>query len=67
MIHFVTINCENNERNWLFDTVQEIEDNWWSDDCTLPMLDDELVYAEVNGKVIKGEIFEDLAYALGLV
>lgn len=67
MIYFETINCDGNKRVWDFDTLQEIKDNWWSDDCTLPMMDDEAICLNINGKNIEGiETFEDIAFQLGL-
>lgn len=59
-IKFTTINVENIKVSREFKSVAEMKKDWNSDNCTLPMLDDELVSAEVGGKEFKGNTFADL-------
>lgn len=66
MIKFKTINVDDIEVAREFDTVEEIKNDWYSDDCTLPMGDDEVVYAEIDGKKIEAEIFDDIIKALNI-
>lgn len=66
MIKFKTINVDGMEVERKFDTVEEFKNDWYSDDCTLPMGDDKVVSAEIDGKNIEAEVFEDIAHALGV-
>ncbi len=66
MIKFKTINVDGMEIEREFNNVEEINNDWYSDDCTLPMLDDEVVFAEIDGKNIEANVFEDILYALGV-
>ena len=66
MIKFKTINVDGMEIEREFNSVEEIKSDWFSDDCTLPMCDDEVVFAEVDGQKIEAEIFEDIINALGI-
>lgn len=66
MIKFKTINVDGMAIEREFNNVEEINNDWYSDDCTLPMLDDEVVFAEIDGKNIEANVFEDILYALGV-
>lgn len=65
MIKFKTINVDNMEIAREL-TVEEIKNDWYSDDCTLPANDDVVVYAEIDGNKIEAEIFEDVIKALNI-
>ena len=60
MLKFKTINIDGEIRNWEFEYIEDMLKNWWSDDCTLPANDDEVVFAEFNGEKIEAKIFEDI-------
>ena len=60
MLRFKTINIDGEIRNWEFEYIEDMLKNWWSDDCTLPANDDEVVFAEFNGEKIKAKVFEDI-------
>lgn len=64
MIKFKTINVDGMEVTREFNNVEEIRNDWFSDDCTLPMLDDVVVFAEIDGKNIEANVFEDILYVL---
>ena len=66
MIKFKTINVDGMEIVREFNTMEEIKNDWYSDDCTLPANDDKVVFVEVDGKNIEAEIFEDIIKALGI-
>jgi hypothetical protein len=65
MVKFKTINVDGVEieRNL---TVEDFKNDCLSDDCSLPMCDDEVIYAEIDGKKIEAKIFEDVAHAVGV-
>jgi hypothetical protein len=65
MIKFKTINVDGMEIEREF-TVEDFKNDWFSDGCTLPMCDDEIIYAEIDGKRIDAKIFEDVAHAVGV-
>jgi hypothetical protein len=60
MLKFKTINIDGEIRNWEFEYIEDMLKNWWSDDCTLPANDDEVVFAEFNGEKIEAKVFEDI-------
>ena len=60
MLKFQTINIDGEERNWEFSRIEDMMENWLSDDCTLPANDDPVVFAEYNGVPIHAEVFEDI-------
>lgn len=66
MIKFKTINVDGMEIAREFNSVEDFKNDWYSDDCTLPMCDDKVVFAEIDGKNIEAEVFEDVAHALGV-
>lgn len=65
MIKFKTINVDGMEIEREF-TMEDFKNDWFSDDCSLPMCDDEVVYAEIDGNRIEAKIFEDVAHAVGV-
>lgn len=65
MIKFKTINVDGVEIEREF-TMADFKNDWLSDDCSLPMCDDEVVYAEIDGKKIEAKIFEDVVHAIGI-
>ena len=66
MIKFKTINVDGIEIAREFDTLEEIKNDWYSDDCTLPANDDAVVYAEIDGKKIEAKVFEDVVKELNI-
>ena len=60
MLTFKTINVEGEIRSWSFERVEDMLENWFSDDCTLPANDDPVVYAEYNGVALEADVFEDI-------
>lgn len=60
MLKFKTINIDGEIRSWEFEYIEDMLKNWWSDDCTLPANDDEVVFAEFNGEKIEAKVFEDI-------
>lgn len=68
MIKFTTINVDGIKITREFNTVEEIKKDWYSDDCTLPANDDEIIYAELDGiQLHYPKIFEDLLDELGII
>lgn len=65
MIKFVTINVDGIEIAREL-AMEEFKNDWYSDGCSLPMCDDEVVFAEIDGKRIEADIFEDVAHAVGV-
>ena len=67
MIKFTTINVDGIKITREFNTVEEIKKDWYSDDCTLPANDDEIIYAELDGMQLHyPKTFEDLLDELGI-
>ena len=67
MIKFTTVNVDGMKITREFNTVEEIKKDWYSDDCTLPANDDEVIYAEIDGMQLHyPKIFEDLIEELGI-
>lgn len=64
MIKFKTINIDGVEVERVFDTIEDFAQDWYGEDTTLPQLDDEMVYAEVENKEVVGEVFNDLVQHL---
>ena len=60
MIRFETINVDGNRITREFQTVEEISNDWHSDDCTLPANDDKVIWADRDGISIKATVFEDI-------
>lgn len=68
MIRFTTINVDDVAIPRTFNTLDEMKADWESEDgTTLPSLDDELVFGEINGVKVTGKTFNDFALAAGLV
>lgn len=68
MIRFTTINVDDVAIPRTFNTLDEMKADWESEDgTTLPSLDDELVFGEINGVKVNGKTFNDFALAAGLV
>jgi len=66
MIRFKTINVDGKEITREFKTIEEVENDFFSEDCTLPQNDDEVIEAEYDGEKIEAKIFLDVIQALGL-
>ena len=61
MVKFTTINVDGKRVSREFKTAKEVINDWNSEDgTTLPSNDDEVVYAEVDGKEVKCNQFIDL-------
>lgn len=67
MIKFTTINVDGLKVTREFNSVEEIKQDWYSDNCTLPANDDEVIYAEIDGvQLYYPTIFEELLDELGI-
>lgn len=67
MIKFTTINVDGLKITRDFNSVEEIKQDWYSDNCTLPANDDEVIYAEIDGVQLHyPTIFEELLDELGI-
>ena len=67
MIKFTTINVDGLKVTREFNSVEEIKQDWYSDNCTLPANDDEVIYAEIDGVQLHyPTIFEELLDKLGI-
>ena len=67
MIKFTTINVDGKKITREFETIEEMKKDWHSNNCTLPMLDDEVIYAEVDEMVLHyPKYFKDLIEELGI-
>ena len=67
MIKFTTINVDGLKVTREFNSVEEIKQDWYSDNCTLPANDDEVIYAEIDGVQLHyPTIFEELLNELGM-
>lgn len=69
MIKFETINCEGEKVCWLFDSIEAILKEYWTDGMLLPSNDDE-VYNEtliVDNKIIKVNTFENIITELSII
>ena len=66
MIKFKTINIDGMEITREFNTVEEVENDFYSEDCSLPANDDEVIEAEYDGEKIDAKIFLDIIKALGI-
>lgn len=58
-IKFTSINVDGNEVKWEL-TPQELHDNYFSEDCTLPMLDDKVTECSVADCKIYVDTFSDV-------
>lgn len=68
MIRFTTINVDGIAVPRTFNTVEEMRVDWENEEgTTLPSLDDELVFGEINGVKVNGKTFNDFALAAGLI
>ena len=68
MIRFTTINVDGIAVPRTFNTLDEMKVDWEREDgTTLPSLDDELVFGEINGVKVTGKTFNDFALEAGLV
>ena len=59
-IEVSTINADDKVIESTWNSVEDFLEDWYSDDCSAPMLDDTLEYAKVCGKEVKGEHFIDV-------
>ena len=67
MIKFTTINVDGLKVTREFNSVEEIKQDWYSNNCTLPANDDEVIYAEIDGVQLHyPTIFEELLDELGV-
>ena len=67
MIKFTTINVDGLKVTREFNSVEEIKQDWYSDNCTLPANDDGVIYAEIDGVQLHyPTIFEELLDELGI-
>lgn len=66
-IHIEVENCDSLLCVYDYSGIEELDAHWYSDDGFYPMLDDELVYAEVDGIPVGGETFNNvMAYMSAL-
>lgn len=71
LITFKTVNCDGEEREFSFNSVDEIRCNWWADTgTTLPGREDAVIAATYDGHDLKKatmvETFDDIVCRLGL-
>ena len=66
MIKFKTINVDGKEVTRQFNTIEEISNDFHSEDCSLPANDDVVIEASKDGEEIKAEVFLDVIHALGI-
>ena len=66
MIIIKVINCDGIEEEYIYNNIDELRNEWSEQDRmpNIPMLDDELAYAEVDGIVINGN---DCVDAMGYI
>lgn len=60
MIKTTTINVDGKQATCKWDTLEDLEEDWFGDDWNGPSLDDALVSAEVDGFPVTGGSFEDV-------
>lgn len=67
-LRFGSSNIDGMHIDWEFDTLKEVRDLWWSDQCPLPANDDPITYATWKGEPIQlaDKTFEGLLTELGI-
>ena len=65
MITFVTINCDDKQREWNFDSVDVLSKAYWTT-CDIPSLDDPIVSCEFMGIPLYFGTFSDLITTFGV-
>lgn len=65
---FRVINCDGNEVDYSYRDMGEFMEEWNKEDMpNIPMLDDQLVHAEIDGVVFAGETVLDAMNAIAYV
>lgn len=62
MIIINVLNCDGVEVKFCYKNLSALQDEWYKEEemPDIPMLDDQLVYAEVDGVVVDGDTCADL-------
>lgn len=64
-VMFKVINCDDNEVTYTYKNINEFMNEWFNEnDSNIPMLDDRLIYAEVNGMAFYGKTVLDAMNAI---
>lgn len=62
---FEVIDCDDKPAVYMYIDLARFQKEWAKDDACVPMLDDRLIHAEVDGIVYHGETFLDAMNAIG--
>jgi len=65
MLSFTTINCDDKQREWDFDSVDELSKAYWTT-CDIPSLDDPIVSCEFMGTPLYFNTFMELIVTFGI-
>jgi len=57
MIRINVINCDGHEDKWKYENLEQLKKEWYKKEGypKIPMLDDELIYGEIDGEEVQGE------------
>ena len=67
-VEFVVINCDDREVTYHYESMESFRQEWFKeDDPRVPMLDDKLVSARVEGAEYHGSTFLDVMNAMSIV
>lgn len=66
MIKMIVRNCDGNINEYIYRDIDELKNAWSKDDDPdIPMLDDELIYACVQGQIVAGDTAADVMDYIG--
>lgn len=67
MIIIKVINCDELEIEFHYEDIDTLNNEWYAEDHMpdIPMLDDQLVYAEVDGVIVEGKTCIDVMNYIG--
>lgn len=62
MIIIKTVNCDGVEVRYTYENIDALKKEWYKEDDmpNIPMLDDELIFAEVDGVTVNGKTCTDV-------
>ena len=66
MLTFVTINIDEEYREWRFNSIEELRKMWWAEDYVGPGSDDPVTEMEFHGVPMYVNCFEDIVQLFGL-
>ena len=52
MIRIITLNVDDKVIDWYFESKEEIEKEWWNEECSLPSNDDPVIYVQIDDERI---------------